>query len=185
MSGDVSSALPGISGVPQGSVLGQLLFIIYIDGVQTVTLSDGTVVMFADDMVLYRPLHSQEDYLLLQRDIDAIAKWISNLHLNFNVQVYGPLKETVAPPELLLNGLPLERVSEFKYLDVHISSNLTWTLHIDKICSKTKRLVGMFHRRFYTILAARRQYMKLHHVQNSPRPCRLPQPTHLLQRRHL
>ena len=85
VSGETSSALPVASGVPQGSVLGPLLFIIYVDGVESVTLSDGTVVMFADDMVLYRPIRSHEDYLLLQRDVNAIASWIARLYLQFNV----------------------------------------------------------------------------------------------------
>ncbi len=55
-------------------------------------------------------------------------------------------------PALVLNGLQLERVTEFKYLGVHISSNLSWSPHVDKICSKTRKLVGMIHRRFYSVM---------------------------------
>ena len=81
--GAISDELPVIFGVPQGSVLGPLLFLIYIDGVESVTLSDGTIVLYADDMVLYRPIYSYEDYWLLQRDINAIATWIADNHLQF------------------------------------------------------------------------------------------------------
>ena len=86
VSGGVSTTVPVLSGVPQGSVLGPLLFIIYVDGVSSITLADGTVVLFADDMVLYRPLYTPYDYELLQRDINAIAHWISNVHLQFNTK---------------------------------------------------------------------------------------------------
>jgi len=77
-------------------VLGPLLFIIYVDGVSSVTLADGTVVLFADDMVLYRPLYTPYDYELLQREI---AHWISNVRTftvqHKEMQVHGPLQETL------------------------------------------------------------------------------------------
>ena len=64
-------------------------------------------------------------------------------------------KRTCAtPPTILLNGLPLERVSEYKYLGVYISSDLSWSLHINNICSNARKLVGMFHRRFFSIMDA-------------------------------
>ena len=66
MDGAISDENSVISGVPQGSVLGPLLFLVYIDGVESVTLSDGTIMLYADDMVLYRPIYSYEDYWLLQ-----------------------------------------------------------------------------------------------------------------------
>ena len=143
VSGDKSSALSVTSGVPQGSVLGPLLFLIYVDGVESVTLSDGTIAMFADDMVLYRPIHSNEDYLLLQRDVDAIANWIANLFLQFNenkckYMILSRKRTSVISHAILLN----------------ISSDLSWSLHIETICRKSKKLVGMFHRRFFSTMDA-------------------------------
>ena len=53
------------------------------------------------------------------------------------------------PPTLTVDGIPLTLVTEYKYLGVTIASNLSWNLHITNICNKTRRLVGMFYRRFY------------------------------------
>ena len=128
--GAISDELPVISGVPKGSVLGPLVFLIYIDGVESVTLSDGTMVLYADDMVLYRPIYSYEDYWLLQQDINAIAMWIANNHLQFNASKckYMTISQKRAkelPLTINLNGIPLDRVTEFKYLGILITADLS------------------------------------------------------------
>ena len=84
LDGAKSSVLPVSSGVPQGSVLGPLLFIIFIDGVEGATVFNSSVVLYADDMVLYRTIQTHEDYSLIQVDIDAVTTWIENLSLKFN-----------------------------------------------------------------------------------------------------
>ena len=66
--------MPVISGVSQGSVLGPLLFLIYINNVNDLILSPGSkLVLYADDILLYRPIVSKNDYTLLQRDVDALG----------------------------------------------------------------------------------------------------------------
>ena len=148
--GAISNKFPVISGVPQGSVLGPLLFLIYIDGVESVTLSDGTIVLYADDTVLYRPICTYEDYWLLQQDVNAIATLITDNYLHKQMQIYAHISEKSKelPPTINLNGIPLNRVTEFKYLGVLITADLSWTTHINMICTKARRLIGMLYRQF-------------------------------------
>ena len=88
VNGATSNSLPVISGVPQGSVLGPLLFL--IDGVTSASLSDGSkMTLYADDMLLYRQVESPQDYQKLQDDIHSISEWVSaNHHLNVSLCSY-------------------------------------------------------------------------------------------------
>ena len=78
VSGEHSSALSVLSGVPQDSVLGPLLFLIFINEV-TYQISPGsTMSLFADDIALCRPVSSIEDYIILQSNVTAIVNWVAN-----------------------------------------------------------------------------------------------------------
>ena len=76
--GEQSSTLSVISGVPQGSVLGPLLFLIFIDEIASQISPGSTISLFADEITLYRPIHSVLDYHMLQIDVTAIVSWIIN-----------------------------------------------------------------------------------------------------------
>ena len=79
--GDQSSSVPVISGVPQGSVLGPLLFLVYINDVTSLMSAPSKLTLFADDMTLYRTISSPADYIVLQSDITAISTWVAGNHL--------------------------------------------------------------------------------------------------------
>ena len=119
------------------------------------TLTGGSkLTMYADDILLYKPICSHEDYSGLQTDIDAIQDCISTSHLTLNPQkckyliCSGKRSPNLPPTGLLLTGVALEQVESYHYLGVLVSSRLTWSDHITQTCTKTRKLVGMLCRQF-------------------------------------
>ena len=73
-----------MSGVPQGTVLGPLMFLLYINDISNNLTSH--IRLFADDCIIYRTILSPEDLLHLQEDLDRIFNWTTHWQMQFNVQ---------------------------------------------------------------------------------------------------
>ena len=74
--GEQSACLPVVSGVPRGSVLGPLLFIIYVNEITSSISPYSRISMFADDISLYRSINAPIDNVQFQDDISAIVQWV-------------------------------------------------------------------------------------------------------------
>ena len=153
VNGETSDPVKVISGVPHGSVLGPPLFLIYIDDITFLQLSEGTKVsLYADDMLLYKPISSTNDYVELQHDIDQVHLWSRKNGMQFNVTKCKCMllsrKQISAPPALYFNTQPMEVVQSYKYLGVVVSSDLSWSSHIQLVCTKTKKILGLIYRNF-------------------------------------
>ena len=96
LDGQASDPVPVLSGVPQGSVLGPVLFLIFINDLpDNIRLS---VRLFADDCVLYRNIKSPIDCQILQDDLNSLAQWETDWQMKFNVAKCHFHEGDPAPP---------------------------------------------------------------------------------------
>ena len=152
--GEESSPLPVVSGVPQGSVLGPLLFLIFINEIANQVSIGSQISLFADDIALYRPILNDADYCTLQSDVSAIVSWINNSLLSLQPAkccciLFTRKRNSNFPPLCItVEGTPLTIVSSVKYLGLQINSDLSWSPHVAKLCIKARKLVGLLYRRF-------------------------------------
>ena len=155
VNGESSSDIHASSGVPQGSVLGPLLFLLYVNGATNVVFSPGTkLVLYADDMLLFKPINNAEDFMLLQGDMNSLVQWSTSSFLTFNPQkckfmIVTRKRNLVHSPSLFLNGQAITRVFHYTYLGVTLTSDLPWSKHIHGLCTKAKKMLGLLYRTFY------------------------------------
>lgn len=148
LDGEVSSQLPVVSGVPQGSVLGPLLFLIFINDLPASVTSKTR--LFADDCILYRPILKQEDTVTLQNDLNNLAEWEKMWGMQFHPEKCNSLtvtrSQSTYKTSYILKGHTLESVETAKYLGVTISHDMNWDKHIHNITAKANKILGFLRR---------------------------------------
>ena len=154
-----SSKAEVISGVPQGTVLGPVLFLVLILDIAE-KVSHGTKVSsFADDTRASRGMKTSSDPVQLQRDIETIYKWASDVNMEFNGDKFECIR--VWPDEELgmvfeelkyVNevGETIEEKENLKDLGIQLSNDLTFSKHIAKVVSSCNKIVGWAMRTFRT-----------------------------------
>ena len=151
VSGEKSAWSNVISGVPQGTVLGPLLFLVYINDLPDNLHS--SVRLFADDCVIYREIKNDLDSELLQEDLHTLGQWEKKWQMRFNTQKCFVMRLTHSKPKMYqysLGGEVLSPVENHSYLGVSISNKLNWNGHIHETCSKANRSLGFIKRNFYS-----------------------------------
>ena len=119
-------------GVPQGSILGPLLFLVYINDLSTI-IKHSKVLLYADDTVLYRQIDRAKkaaDTTKLQSDLNHLSNWCRVNKLTINTSktkaMYFPsISNYHTQPTLKLNGMELQPVKSYKYLGVEVDSELS------------------------------------------------------------
>ena len=133
--------------MPQGTVLGPLLFLMHINDLTSAVTSQ--VRLFADDCLMYHPIRSIADQFELQRDLSALERWGDAWGMRFNASkcLIMQIHRSRSPLQhyYTLCNQVLSCVDEAKYLCVSISSELSWSGHISSISSRV--LLGFLRRK--------------------------------------
>lgn len=145
-----SSLTDVISGVPQGSVLGPLLFLIYINDISTNLTS--SVRLFADDCVVYRAIKNTDDHHILQNDLNDNCwcdKWLMTLNSTKSKVVSFSRKHATTNFPYSINNAALPHASSYTYLGINVTSTLSWKEHITTVCARASKTLGYLHRNLH------------------------------------
>ena len=139
-----------LSGVPQGTVLGPLLFLLHINDLPASVDPDTRCRLFADDCLLYRKIESIEDQLALQNDLRRLQLWAAQWGMRFNASkcyIMSIHRGSSHLPFLYeLCNTVLTSVTEEKYLGVLIADDLSWTAHRNSVLTKANQKLGFLRR---------------------------------------
>ena len=143
------------TGVPQGSILGPLLFSIYINDL--VTVGDKfNYLMYADDTTIYFKLEDFPNNMenCISNELNQISTWLKCNKLSLNVDktkciTFHTRQKQIPEIHFSINNTPIENVKSFKFLGIYFNSNLTWKNHIDMVSNKLSKVIGIFKRLRY------------------------------------
>jgi len=150
LNGEASDWAAVLSGVPQGSVLGPLLFLIFINDLDTAAEAVEIVRKFADDTKVAQPIRSEEDHRKLQSALTGMADWADTWGMSFNVQKCKIMHVGHSNPRLAysMNGVQLATTEEERDLGVVMTSKLKPSGQCAKAARTAQMVLGQLGRAF-------------------------------------
>ena len=150
LNGEYSEWVDVKSGVPQGTILGPIIFLCFINDISYNIVS--TIRLYADDCILYRPIHSIEDCNILQKDLETLDKWANSWLLDFNVNKCKIMKMSRKSSKqeyvYKLGGHSLITTESEKYLGITINDTLNWKDQCNETYAKCSKITGIIKRNF-------------------------------------
>ena len=151
----ISEKLAIKTGVPQGSILGPLLFIIYLNDIAQ-ACSFFHPITYADDTALFTALefslsNNQNSITDLNTELEKINVWfkVNKLSLNRDktkAMLFHTVQKNPANVQVSIDGKSIEFVKEFKYLGITLDTHLSWKPHITQLAKKISRTNGILSR---------------------------------------
>ncbi len=149
MGNNTSSPLILNTGAPQGCVLSPLLYSLYTHDC-TATHSSNVIVKFADDTTVIG-LITDNDETAYREEVSTLTKWCQENHLSLNIDKTKELvvdyrRQSTEHTPITIDKTPVERVTSFKFLGVHITEDLTWSAHTDAVLKKAHQRLFFLRR---------------------------------------
>ena len=149
VNGTRSSTANVLSGIPQGTVLGPVLFIVFINDLPSIL--SNPCKLYADDAKVWATVASNHDSSLLQQDLDRLQEWSDAWLLRFNVSKCKVmhLGQQTSPEEYRIGGTTLASTNLEKDLGVWVDPNLSFKDHVNKVTSLASSRLGILRRSFH------------------------------------
>ena len=158
LNGQASSWRPVLAGVPQGSIMDLLLFLVYMNDLPNELKSNAK--LFTDDTSLFTIVKDKQDSAdVLNNDLSLISKWAFNWKMLFNPDTNKPVQEvlffrkkkTQNHPNISLNNIQVERVSHHKQLGIILDEKLNFKKYIDSTILKVNRGIAVIKKLRYSL----------------------------------